>query len=110
VFSAFEKLIEWKKTISYYKNHFKNTFISYWIPASVGGIVILELIIVLGLLYGGYEFIRYGIIATLFFNYLLSAFLLITLLIGQRIAKDYQGATSITIYLIFNILAFYFLI
>jgi len=108
-FSSFEKLVDWKNTISYYKNHFKDTFISFWVPSALGGIVIFEIIVVLGLGWGVYQFIREGTITILYFSYLISAFLLMTFLIGQRIARDYQGATSITIYLIFNILAFYFL-
>lgn len=108
-FSAFEKLIDLKGTLSYYKDLFQDTFIAYWIPSSIGGIILFEFIIVIGLLYGGYQFMQYGNIKTLYFSYVLSAFLLLVFLIGQRILKDYEGAKSIAIYLIINILGLFFI-
>lgn len=108
-FSAFEKLADWKGTLSYYNNLFQGTLVAYWIPSSIGGIILLEIIIVIGLLYGGYEFIQYGNIETLYFSYIISAFLLLVFLIGQRILKDYNGAQNIAIYLLINILGLYFL-
>lgn len=109
LFSAFEKIADWKGTLSYYKALFKDNFIEYWVPASIAGIVIFEFVILIGLLYGGFQFILNGSISTLYFSYIISAFLLLTFLIGQRLIKDYQGANSIVIYLIVNILGFYFL-
>ena len=108
-FSAFEKIADWKGTLSYYKDLFQGTFVAYWVPSSIGGIILLEIIIVIGLLYGGIEFIQIGSVQTLYFSYIISAFLFLIFLIGQRILKDYDGARNIAIYLIINILGLYFL-
>ena len=108
-FSAFEKLADWKGTLSYYKDLFQGTFVAYWIPSSIGGIILLELIVLIGLFYGGYQFIQFGNAETLYFSYIISAFLLLIFLIGQRTLKDYNGAINITIYLIINVLGLYFL-
>lgn len=108
-FSAFEKLADWKGTVAYYNDLFKDTFVDYWIPSTLGFVILLEIIILIGLLYGGYQFIESGSTNTLYFSYIISAFLLLIFLIGQRILKDYDGAKNIAIYLIFNIIGLYFL-
>lgn len=108
-FSAFEKLLNWKGTLNYYNNLFKDTFVDYWIPSTIGSIILLEIIVLIGLLYGGYQFIQFENVNTLYFSYILSAFLLLVFLIGQRILKDYNGAKNIAIYLIFNVLGLFFL-
>ena len=109
-FSAFEKLGNWKGTVSYYEGLFKDSFVNFWIPSALGGIILLELIVLGGLLYGGYQFVQFENVDTLYFSYIISVFLLLIFLIGQRILKDYDGAKNIAIYLIFNIIGLYFLI
>lgn len=98
--SGYDKVNDWKGNISWLTGHFANTIIKNMVPAS------LALILVLEVLSGALSVI--GIIKILMgegtdFAYLAgiaSAVTLLFLLLGQRMAKDYDGARTIVIYFI----------
>jgi uncharacterized membrane protein YphA (DoxX/SURF4 family) len=107
--SVFEKITDWKGTITYYKNHFKNSIIKNSITFLLTLIVFLEtfvlILLCIGLFYLLFEsstfFIKMGL------N--LSAITLLLFLFGQRLAKDYPGAMNIAVYFILNIIGIYIL-
>ena len=98
--SGIDKVIDRKGNIDFFKEHFKKTPIKKIVSLILTTLTILELIAA-GLCFIGFcnsvintntDFIFYGLV--------LCAIILLLLLFGQRIAKDYIGAADITIYFI----------
>ncbi|WP_116790882.1 DoxX family protein [Flavobacterium psychrotrophum] len=98
--SGYDKIMDWKGNIGWLKGHFAATPIKNMVPLS------LMLILVLEILAGAFAVI--GIIKIwmdegtefAFYAGVLSAITLLFLLLGQRLAKDYDGARTIVIYFI----------
>ncbi|WP_456461459.1 DoxX family protein [Lutibacter sp.] len=107
--SVIEKLSDWKGTVLYYSNHFKKTVLQKIMPLLLLNILIFEIVTLILLLIGLYFLVEenYFIIAKIGME--VSAITLLQFLIGQRLAKDYQGAMNITVYFILNIIGIYLL-
>ncbi|SNR40964.1 hypothetical protein SAMN06265371_102383 [Lutibacter agarilyticus] len=107
--SVLEKISDWKGTVAYYSNHFKNTILHKMISLLLLHIVLFEIgaliFISLGLYFLVIEDTTF--IATIGME--ISALTLLQFLAGQRIAKDYPGAMNITVYFILNIIGIYLL-
>ncbi len=103
-FSVFEKIKEWNGTIKYYNKLFKGKLSSSFILFSIYVIIIAEVSSILLLLYGNISFIYLESKIVLQYAFVTSAILLLFLLCGLRIAKDYQGAAQIGIYFLISIL------
>ena len=103
--SGYDKLMYWKDNLNWLKSHFAKTPIKDMVPMSLGLILALELIagiasaarIIQLLTNSGESFGFYGAVT--------SAVTLLFLLLGQRMAKDYEGAKTIVIYFIPTLLA-----
>lgn len=102
--SGYDKVIDWKGNVEWLKGHFAQTALRNQVPQA------LFLILALEILAGAFSII--GIIEMFVnegttFAYLaalLSCVTLLFLLLGQRIAKDYDGARTIVIYFIPTVL------
>ncbi len=107
--SGYDKVTDWKGNLEWLKGLFSKTVIRNMVPQS------LFLILVLEVLSGAFAVI--GIIEILvnggdqfpMLAGVLSAITLLFLLLGQRMAKDYDGARTIVIYFIPTILLIYWL-
>ena len=107
--SGYDKTMYWKDNLEWLKGHFAKTPIKNMVPSALFLILILELmsgiLCVCGclqlLINNGRSFGLYGAV--------FSCITLIFLLIGQRMAKDYDGARTIVIYFIPAIMAAYWL-
>jgi uncharacterized membrane protein YphA (DoxX/SURF4 family) len=107
--SGYDKTMYWKDNVDWLTGHFAKTPIRNMVPFSLFLILVLELIagilcvsgIIQLLVNNGRSFGLYGAI--------FSCITLIFLLVGQRMAKDYDGARTIVIYFIPAILATYWL-
>ena len=100
-FSAWEKISDWKGNAMFLKSYFKETWVPPFIPIIMGILLVVEfLATVIGVL-AMFEVIQNKIYSNLsLYAGLLYCLALLILLIGQRIAKDYDGARNITIYFI----------
>ena len=107
--SVLEKLSDWKGTVAYYSNHFKNTILHKMISILLLQIVLFEIAALIFISLGLYFLVKEDttFIATIGLE--LSALTLLQFLVGQRIAKDYPGAMNITVYFILNIIGIYLL-
>lgn len=102
--SGYDKVADWKGNVEWLKGHFSQTMLKNQVPQA------LFLILALEVLSGAFAVI--GIIEILvnegtqfaFFAAALSAITLLLLLLGQRIAKDYDGARTIVIYFVPTVL------
>jgi len=109
IFSATEKLADWKGTVIYYTNHFKGTILEKMIPLLLINIILFEIIVFILLIIGIYYLIIQNETLIAVVGLEISAIVLLMFLIGQRIAKDYAGAMNITVYFILNVLGIYLL-
>lgn len=107
--SGYDKIADWNGNVTWLKEHFSQTFLKNNVPAALLTVLALEITAgVLGIM---------GIIenvikqSTELGNYccIVSSIVLLLLLFGQRIAKDYDGARTIVIYLIPALLGVYWL-
>ena len=98
--SGYDKIMDWNGNIAWLKGHFANTPIKNQVPQSLFMILVLEILagafsviaIIENIINEGLQFA--------FFAAVLSCITLLFLLLGQRLAKDYDGARTIVIYFI----------
>jgi len=98
--SGYDKIMDWKGNVAWLKGHFANTVIKNQVPQSLLLILVLEVLagafciiaIIENLVNEGLQFA--------FWAAVLSCITLLFLLLGQRLAKDYDGARTIVIYFI----------
>ena len=105
--SGLDKLLDWSGNVAWLKGHFANTFIGKIVPLSLGIILILEIIATVLCIAGIYNLITTGDKMMAFYAAIVSSFTLFFLLLGQRLAKDYDGARTIVIYFIPTIFLVY---
>lgn len=108
-YSAIEKLFQWEKSIAYYENHFKETSLKKSISFLLKVVVLLEFITVILCVFGLFILIVFHSKEVGLYGLILAAITLIGLMTGQRIAKDYAGAMSITVYFILTIIGIFLL-
>ena len=107
--SGFDKIFDWKGNISWLKEHFSKTFMANMVPLNVAVILILEMIAGVLCAIGIYQLIVNDDKTLGLYGAILSCVVLLMLLFGQRIAKDYDGARTIAIYFVPAIFAVFML-
>lgn len=107
--SGIDKLVDWKGNTGWLKDHFSKTFLAGQVPLMVGIIMVLEIITGILALIGIFQVIFYGVLFYALYACILGALTLLMLLFGQRVAKDYAGAFTITGYFIVVIFGAYIL-
>lgn len=107
--SGIDKLLDWKGNVSFIKDHFKNSPLKNSVPLLLGVILILEIIAGFLMLFGVYQLYTSGAKEIALLGTELCAVVLIFLLIGQRLAKDYAGAMSLAVYFIITLWGVYLL-
>ena len=108
-FSVIEKVADWKGTIAYYKNHFRDSIFNSKVPLLLAIVLLFEIVVLVLLSTGSYYLIVENSPFIAKIGLEVSAITLLLFLIGQRVAKDYPGATSITVYFILNTIGLYLL-
>ena len=96
--SGLDKIFDWSGNIGWLRGHFKDTFMGGMVPLLVGTILILEVIAGLMAIVGAYLLWANEEPEIAFWALVLAAVTLLMLLFGQRVAKDYPGAFTITAY------------
>ncbi|QXP60645.1 DoxX family protein [Olleya sp. HaHaR_3_96] len=107
--SGLDKALDWNGNISWLKAHFSKTFMANMVPLNVAIIFVLETIAGVLAIIGIYTIIVDNTTVFGYYSSILSAIVLLLLLFGQRVAKDYDGARTIVIYFIPTIIALYLL-
>lgn len=98
--SGYDKIMDWKGNVGWLKGHFAETFLKNMVPLAVLIILVLEVAAGALSLIGVIELLVNGETEFAFYAACLSAVTLLFLLLGQRAAKDYDGARTIVIYFI----------
>ncbi len=107
--SIIEKLMDWKGTISYIEENFKKSFLKNNITPLIGFLVFLEILTCFFLVGGIYEALKSQKTDLALVGSIFSCITILYMLVGQRIAKDYPGATSLTVYFILSVFAVFLL-
>jgi putative oxidoreductase len=102
--SAIDKLLNFKSELNFLKGHFAKTFLSKTVPLMLVVITLLELTTALTSIIAITEVVRAHHFGFAKISGTFAAVSLLSLLLGQRVAKDYAGAMTIVIYLIPTIL------
>ncbi|PKV48751.1 hypothetical protein ATE84_0759 [Aquimarina sp. MAR_2010_214] len=105
--SGVDKLIDWKGNLGWLKEHFASTFMGNMVPLLLTIILIIEMITAICCVIGMYYLIDNNTTYYAVLAMFLACVTLLMLLFGQRVAKDYQGALTITCYFIVSIFGLY---
>ncbi|MCK0161212.1 DoxX family protein [Allomuricauda sp. F6463D] len=105
--SGIDKVLNWKGNLSWLTGHFAKSLFKGTVPVLLGTIMVLEMLsgILCGI--GVFQYVVDGDSILGFYGAVLSAITLLMLLLGQRVAMDYEGAKTIVIYLIPTIFLVY---
>ena len=107
--SGYEKIFYWNDNVTWLKEHFSKTILRNHVPLALAHLLIVELISGILCVVGGIQLFtnngrEFGLYGAIF-----SCISLLMMLFGQRLAKDYDGARTIVIYLIPAVMAVYWL-
>jgi len=98
--SGYDKVVDWKGNVEWLRGHFSKTVIKNQVPQSLLLILVLEILAGAFSVIGIIEILVNGGTTFAFLAAVLSCVTLLFLLLGQRLAKDYDGARTIVIYFI----------
>lgn len=99
--SAQEKVFDWKGNKKWLQSFFEATWVPPYISMLMGVLLVVEIVasfvgvVAIIALIQGKDYRELSLYASLLYS-----FSLLFMLVGQRIAKDYDGARNIVIYLI----------
>lgn len=98
--SGYDKVMDWKGNVEWLKGHFSQTILKNNVPQALFLILALEVFAGAFAVIGAIEILVNGGTEFAFYAAALSCITLLFLLLGQRLAKDYDGARTIVIYFI----------
>lgn len=98
--SGYDKVMDWKGNVEWLKGHFAQTILKNSVPAALLLILAMEIVAGAFAVIGAIEIFVNGGTEFAFYAAVLSCITLLFLLLGQRLAKDYDGARTIVIYFI----------
>jgi len=98
--SGIDKIIDFKGNLSWLKGHFSKSILKKSVPVLLISITLFELATALLSLAGLLHLLLHNNKTFVFYGALAACTTLLMLLFGQRIAKDYEGARTIVVYLI----------
>lgn len=107
--SGVDKVVDWKGNLNWLKEHFSKTPFKGSVPVLLGLMTLMELVTGLLALLGFVHLLFHNNAVFAFWAAVLGGVSLLFLLLGQRIAKDYEGAKTIVIYLIATAFLIYLL-
>lgn len=107
--SGYDKLFYWKDNVAWLKEHFSKTVIKNFVPIALIKLLVLEMATGILAVVGMAQLIINGERNYGFYAAVLSCITLLFMLLGQRLAKDYDGARTIVIYFLPSVIAVYWL-
>jgi hypothetical protein len=99
-FSGVEKMVDWKGQIVWLREHMKGTFLVPIMHILLGVLIVLDIAVSILSIFGVYYLLSFKEKTLGLYSCILAAIILLILLFGQRMAKDFQGAFTIVGYFI----------
>lgn len=97
-FSALEKMLDVKGQVVWLKEHMKGTFLVPIMPLLLGVLIVLDIVVSILSILAVYYLLQFQEKTMGLYSCILAAMILLLLLFGQRMAKDFQGAFTIVGY------------
>jgi uncharacterized membrane protein YphA (DoxX/SURF4 family) len=107
--SGYYKIFYWKDNVEWLKGHFAKTQLKNHVPLALLHVLVLELLSTILCAVGAIELLLNSGRTFGYYGAVFSCITLLMLLVGQRLAKDYDGARTIVIYFIPAVMAVYWL-
>lgn len=107
--SVIEKFVDLKGTFAYMTAVFEKTLLAAISRVLIWVLICLEIVTLFFLSIGLFELIFNKAKENAIYGSILASLTIISMLIGQRIAKDYVGATSLTVYFLASIASIFLL-
>lgn len=107
--SGIDKIVDWQGNVSFLKGHFGKTFLRNSVPLLLLIILIGEVIVGFLSIIGIIQLYVSESTSIGFLAAALASKVLLMLLFGQRVAKDYAGAMTIAVYFMVTIFGVYLL-
>ena len=98
--SSIDKINDRQGNLKFFNQHFEGTFFQNYTSTSLNFLSLLEFFSAFLCCLGIFYKISYQNSIFIYYGLLMIAIVLLSLLLGQRLAKDYAGAADITIYFI----------
>ena len=98
--SGIDKIIDRKGNLEFFKDHFKDTLLNKIFSPALSILAFLEITTAGICLFGFIYSLICADTVFIFYGLVLAGLVLLMLLFGQRVAKDYIGAADITVYFI----------
>ena len=98
--SGIDKIIDREGNLEFFKDHFKDTLLYKIFSPALSILAFLEITTAGVCLFGFTYSLIFADTTFIFYGLLLAGLVLLMLLFGQRVAKDYIGAADITVYFI----------
>jgi len=105
--SGIDKISDWSGNLSFLKEHFSKTFLRKSVPLMLGVILVGEIIVGFLSIIGIIQIYISEVTTIGFYASVIAAKILLALLFGQRIAKDYAGAMTISVYFLVTVFGVY---
>ena len=98
--SSIDKVFDWNGNLSWLTAHFADTPLKNAVPILLGTVLLAEMAAGTLCAVGLYQIVIMGKSGIAFYGAIMSCVSLLMLLFGQRMAKDYEGAKTISVYFI----------
>jgi len=108
--SGIDKISDWNGNLSFLKEHFSKTFLRKSVPLMLGVILFGEIIVGFLSIIGIIQIYISEVTTIGFYASVIAAKILLLLLFGQRIAKDYAGAMTIAVYFMVTVFGVYIML
>ena len=105
--SGIDKISDWNGNLSFLKEHFSKTFLRKSVPLMLGVILFGEIIVGFLSIIGVIQIYISEVTTIGFYASVMAAKILLALLFGQRVAKDYAGAMTISVYFMVTLFGVY---
>ncbi|MBY0487168.1 MAG: DoxX family protein [Flavobacteriaceae bacterium] len=109
IMSAHDKLFHWSDNMAWMKPHFEKTILKNFVPIAAGILVFFELLSGILCIVGCIELYINGGRMFGFYGAVYSCVTLLMMLVGQRLAKDFDGSRTIAIYFMVAVLGVFWL-
>jgi len=107
--SGIDKIIDWRGNLSWLNGHFAKTAFKSSVAILLGIVLFMEMVSGILAAVAIFQFVFEGESSIGFHAAVVSSITLLLLFFGQRMAKDYEGAKTIVVYLIPTVFLVYLL-
>ncbi len=105
--SGLDKVLDWKGNLGWLTGHFAKSPLRGMVPLMLGTLTLMEVVAGALCAAGLVALVVTGSATLAFWGALLSAVSIIALFFGQRMAKEYAGATALVGYFLLTLVAVY---